>query len=80
MLLLGFIQATKGSSRTHTIILTNGRKKRSGSVGRVLYLVSKDDLFVTHHESKCCVIGLDAFISCLVMVEDSNSYRNDLNC
>ena len=51
MLLLGFIQATKESSRTHTIILINGRKKRSGSVGRVLYLVSKDDLFVTHHES-----------------------------
>ena len=51
MLLVGVIQATKGSSRTHDIILTNGRKKRSGSVGRVLNLVSKDELFVTHHVS-----------------------------
>ena len=51
MLLVGFIQAAKGSSRTHNIISTNGRKKRSGSVGRVLNLVSKDDLFVTHYES-----------------------------
>ena len=30
--LLGFIRATKGSSRTHNVIITSGLKERSDSV------------------------------------------------
>ena len=36
MLLLGYIQATKGSPRTHYVIFSKGHKKPSGLVGREL--------------------------------------------
>ena len=57
--LLGFIQATKGSPRTHDVIFTNGRKEESGSVDRKLDWRSKDWDFETH-QSQCCVLGQDA--------------------
>ena len=34
--ILGFIQATKGSTRTHDVIFTNGLKERNDSVCRAL--------------------------------------------
>ena len=53
MFLLGFIQATKGSTRTHDVIFTNGRKKRNDSVNRVL----NDCKVVTHQSQSVLASG-----------------------
>ena len=55
MLLLGIIQAKKGSPRTHDVIFANVRKTHRGSIGRALKWESKDS-----PESQCCVIRQDA--------------------
>ena len=57
MWLLGFIQATNGSPSTHDVILTNGRKKCSGSVGRVLNWGSMDCYFETHQSHSVVSLG-----------------------
>ena len=53
--LLGFIQATKGSPRTHVVIFTNGRKGRSDSVCRELDWCFKGLLMQDSHQSHSVV-------------------------